>query len=94
MASRRQVQSFGAELIGGHKDAAVEVRPKSACRLACGKIRNETDRAAILAHFAKQAWDLWDEPWLRERLLLMAQQGYENHGYAVVAKLLLRRKVE
>ncbi len=62
--------------------------------LACGKIRNETDRAAIRAHFEAQGWDLWDEPWLREHLQRMADQGYENQVSAVVAKLLLRGKVE
>jgi hypothetical protein len=62
--------------------------------LACGKIRNDVDRAAIRAHFDKQGWDLWDEAWLRERLQRMAQSGYENQVSAVVAKLLLRGKVE
>jgi hypothetical protein len=62
--------------------------------LACGKIRNETDRMAIRAHFHSQGWELWDEHWLRERLQFMAKQGYENQVSAVVAKLLLRGKVE
>jgi hypothetical protein len=62
--------------------------------LACGKVRNETDRAAIRKHFTAQGWELWDEAWLRERLQRMAQQGYENQVSAVVAKLLLRGKVE
>jgi hypothetical protein len=61
---------------------------------ACGKIRSDTDRVAIRTHFEAQGWDLWDEPWLRERLQRMAQQGYENQVSAVVAKLLLRGKVE
>jgi hypothetical protein len=62
--------------------------------LACGKIRNETDRAIIRAHFEAQGWDLWDEPWLRVHLQQMADQGYENQISAVVAKLLLRGKIE
>jgi hypothetical protein len=62
--------------------------------LAAGRVRNEADRAAIRSHFEKQGWELWDEPWLRERLQRMAQQGYENQVSAVVAKLLLRGKVE
>jgi hypothetical protein len=68
--------------------------PQVLLSLACGKIRSEPDRAAIRAHFEAQGWDLWDEPWLRERLQRMAQQGYENQVSAVVAKLLLRGKVE
>ena len=62
--------------------------------LAAGMVRNETGRAAIRAHFERQGWELWDEPWLRERLQRMAQQGYENQVSAVVAKLLLRGKVD
>ena len=62
--------------------------------LACGKVRNETDRAAIRAHFAGQGWEFWDETWLRERLQQMALLGYENQVSAVVAKLLLRGRVE
>jgi hypothetical protein len=67
--------------------------PEVRLSLACGKVRNDTDRAAIRRHFDTQGWELWDEPWLRERLQLMAQQGYENQVSAVVAKLLLRGKV-
>ncbi len=62
--------------------------------LACGKIKNESDRAALRAHFDKQGWELWDEAWLRERLQRLARRGYENHISAVVSKLLLRGKVE
>jgi hypothetical protein len=62
--------------------------------LACGKIRNEADRTAIRAHFEARGWDLWDEPWLRQHLQRMADQGYENQVSAVVAKLLLRGKVD
>jgi len=61
--------------------------------LACGKIRNETDRTTIRAHFEAQGWDLWDESWLRVNLQRMADQGYENQISAVVAKLLLRGKI-
>jgi hypothetical protein len=73
---------------------ACRAAPEVRFSLACGKVRNETDREAIRAHFAAQGWELWDEPWLRDRLQRMAQQGYENQVSAVVAKLLLRGKVE
>jgi hypothetical protein len=68
--------------------------PQIRLSLAAGNVRNETDRAAIQAHFEEQGWELWDEPWLREHLDRLAQQGYENQVSAVVAKLLLRGKVE
>ena len=48
----------------------------------------------IREHFAKKGWELWDEPWLRERLQRMSDQSYENQVSAVVAKPLLRGKVE
>ena len=59
--------------------------------LACGKVY-EPGRAKLHAHFAAMGWDLWDEPWLRERLQRMSTMGYEDQVSAVVAKLLLRRK--
>jgi hypothetical protein len=44
--------------------------------------------------FLEKGWELWDEPWLRQRLKHMSELGYENQVSAVVAKLLLRGKVE
>jgi hypothetical protein len=61
--------------------------------LACGKV-SEAGRAQLQARFNAEGWDLWDEPWLREKLGQMAMLGYENQVSAVVAKLLLRGKVE
>jgi hypothetical protein len=61
--------------------------------LACGRIASDADRTGMHALFEERGWDLWDEPWLRERLGRMAAQGYENQVSAVVAKLLLRGKV-
>jgi hypothetical protein len=68
--------------------------PQVGMALACGKIRNDADRAAIRNHFEAHGWDLWDEPWLRDNLQKMAAQGYENQISAVVARLLLRGKIE
>lgn len=68
--------------------------PKIRLALACGRIRNDTDRTAIRSYFELQGWELWDESWLRENLRRMANQSYENQVSAVVAKLLLRGKVE
>ena len=68
--------------------------PQVRLALACGKIKNDADRAKIHSHFEGQGWELWDEAWLREHLRHMADQGYENQVSAVVAKLLLRGKVD
>jgi hypothetical protein len=62
--------------------------------LACGRIASNADRIGLHKHFAERSWELWDEPWLRERIQHMSDQGYENQVSAVVAKLLLRGKIE
>jgi len=62
--------------------------------LACGRIATTADRDGLHRHFAAKGWELWDERWLRDRLQKMAEGGYENQVSAVVAKLLLRGKVE
>jgi hypothetical protein len=74
------------------ESGACRTEPGVRLALACGKIRNESDREAIRTHFERNEWDLWDEPWLRERLRRMARQGYENQVSAVVAKLIQRGK--
>ena len=68
--------------------------PEVRLSLACGKVRSEQDRAAIRSIFTEQGWEFWDEAWLQDRLERMAQQGDENQVSAIVAKLLLRGKVE
>jgi len=62
--------------------------------LACGRIATDADRKGLHKHFVEKGWNLWDEPWLRDRLKHMATGSYENEVSAVVAKLLLRGKVE
>ena len=62
--------------------------------LACGRIATDVDRAGLHKHFAEKDWELWDEPWLRDRLKRMSDRGYENQVSAVVVKLLLKGKVE
>jgi hypothetical protein len=71
-------------------------RPNAEIRLclACGRIASDADRTGLHKHFAEKDWELWDEPWLRERLQRMSDQGYENQVSAVVVKLLLRGKIE
>jgi hypothetical protein len=62
--------------------------------LACGRIATNADREGLHKHFVEKDWELWDEKWLRDKLQLMSERGYENQVSAVVAKLLLRGKVE
>lgn len=69
-------------------DAAVKL-----C-LACGRIATNADREGLHKHFSEKGWELWDEKWLKEKLQLMSERGYENQVSAVVAKLLLRGNVE
>lgn len=69
-------------------------RPTPAVKLclACGRIATDTDRAALHKHFTRKGWELLDEDWLRKRLRVMSESGYENQVSAVVAKLLLRNE--
>jgi hypothetical protein len=76
------------------ESGACAEEPTVRLALACGRIRNDVDRIAIRAHFEARGSELWDEPWLRKHLQRMAEQGYENQVSAVVAKLLLRGKLE
>jgi hypothetical protein len=62
--------------------------------LACGHIATVADREGLHQHFADKGWNLWDEPWLREKLKTMSGRSYENQVSAVVSKLLLRVKVD
>lgn len=62
--------------------------------LACGRIATTADREGLHKHFEAKGWELWDEKWLRARLQRISEGGYENQVSAVVAKLLLRGKVE
>jgi hypothetical protein len=57
--------------------------------LAAGKIATEDDRLKLKEHFAERGWKLFDDDWLREKLLRVSSSGYENQVAAIVAKLLL-----
>jgi hypothetical protein len=69
-------------------------QPKVSLCLACGRIASDADRGGLRKPFAEKGWELWDERWLRDKLAAMAERGYENQVSAVVAKLLLRRKLK
>lgn len=76
------------------ESGACPLNPEVKLCLVCGRIATDTDRAGLHEYFVQKGWDLWDEPWLRERLKQMSDRGYENQISAVVAKLLLRGKIE
>ena len=61
--------------------------------LAAGKVATERDREGIKLLFARKGWRLFDDSWLKERLLSVSNSGYENEVVSVVAKLLLREKL-
>jgi hypothetical protein len=99
---RAKIETVMAYKNSDFKRLALQFTESGACAeeptvrlaLACGRIRNDVDRIAIRAHFEARGSELWDEPWLRKHLQRMAEQGYENQVSAVVAKLLLRGKLE
>jgi hypothetical protein len=62
--------------------------------LVCGRIAGDADREGMHEHFAAQGWQLWDERWLRKQLKRMSELGYENQVSPVVAKLLLKGKLD
>jgi hypothetical protein len=60
--------------------------------LAIGKTADKSDREGLKRHFNAKGWRLFDVEWLRERLRLASQGGYENDVAFVVSKILLRDK--
>ena len=64
--------------------------PKITLCMAAGKIAYGSDLAGMRKCFAAKRWTLFDEEWIRGRLLLASKQGYENDVAFVVSKLLLR----
>ena len=68
----------------------IDKEPSVKIALVCAKISSEKDRKKLKTHFAEKGWLLWDDVWLKEKLLGMSKGGYENSPVAVVAKLLLR----
>ena len=58
--------------------------------LAAGKFASQVDRETLQQHFIRNGWRLFDDVWLRKRLLQISDSGYEDEVTAIVAKLLLR----
>lgn len=72
------------------KNGLARSKPKVILGLAAGKIVSETDREKLKKHFTAKGWALFDDAWLRSRLMRFADYGYENSVPVVVTKLLLR----
>ncbi len=66
-------------------------QPQVRLCLAAGKIATELDREKLQEHFDSRGWYLFDDSWLRTKLIEVSNSGYENQVSAIVAKLLLRK---
>ncbi len=74
------------------KTGACAAGPRIKLCMAAGKIANGSDLVGMRNHFTAKRWMLYDEEWIRERLLTASKKGYENDVAFVVSKLLLRGK--
>jgi len=66
--------------------------PKVTLCLAIGKMANRSDGQSLERHFKIRGWRLFDVEWIRQRLRVASQRGYENDVAFVVSKILLRDK--
>jgi hypothetical protein len=69
-------------------------KPRITLCLAAGKIATGTDLEGLRKHFQMNGWKLFDDAWIRDRLLNASTRGYENDVAFVVSKLLLRKRKE
>ena len=58
--------------------------------LVTGNIFNHKEREEICAHFAREGWLLFDENWVKNGLLALANSGYDNDVAVITAKLFDR----
>lgn len=68
-------------------------KPRVTLCLAVGKVAGGTDLEGLAKHFHAQGWRLFDDDWIRDRLLTASKRGYENDVAFAVSKLLLRRNM-
>jgi hypothetical protein len=61
--------------------------------LATGKIANERDHETLRQYFAANGWELLGPRQLRDGLLELAAEGYENSAALVATKLLLSKSL-
>lgn len=81
---------FGRLVKQFHEVGLCRTDPKVILCLAAGKVRNESDRVSIHAHFKEKGWIFMDPGSLKTELRALAESGYENAVAAVTAKVLLR----
>lgn len=63
--------------------------PKIILSLACGKIQPNA-RQAIVDHFRINQWNLYDDKWLKNELISLSSDKYENNILTVAAKIAFR----
>ncbi len=72
------------------ENRSIQPNPTVQLCLAAGKIA-ASSASKVRAHFQSNNWLLLEPDWIRDRLVAMADDGYENSIAAVTAKLLLRK---
>ncbi|MFO1077134.1 MAG: hypothetical protein U1E73_05350 [Planctomycetota bacterium] len=73
-----------------HTSGACLPNPRVTLCLATGRIATVTDKTNLTASFEQNGWRLFDDEWVRSRLVATADAGYQNDVAMVVAKILLR----
>jgi hypothetical protein len=58
--------------------------------LAAGHFCSENDRTLLAEYFKSKQWELFDDIWLKTRLLALAKSGYMDEIVAVIVKMLVR----
>ena len=71
------------------KQGLIQENPRIKLVLAAGNVAGRS-RDSLRKHFDKMGWILWDQAWLKDRLLQIAKGGYDNSIAAVTAKMLTR----
>jgi hypothetical protein len=64
--------------------------PRVRLAMAVGHFRKDTDRDTLQQEFEKRGWLLFTDKWLRDNLMNLALNGYDNSIPIVTAKVLLR----
>lgn len=76
------------------RDGLVRANPRVVLCLAAGKIARKSDRTGLDRHFRRRGWRLFDSTWAHDGLRRASVGRYENDIAHVVAKILLRARVE
>ncbi|QWV94888.1 restriction endonuclease [Geomonas oryzisoli] len=84
------VQRLITQLLG---TKSILADPKIIICLAVGKFSSDKDKIAVKELFNHKGWELLDNEWLCRRLKLIAKGSYQNEVLDVVAKILIRTKI-